>query len=165
MISPLSSSDSSLLLLTFLVTFVAVLFLSILVGVFSRSGYISKKRRREVFCKLSKEYGLVMDTPKYPWNSTIVPLKPYTLQRLVGTVHGHTVCIEDVRYFHVKNGTTLFLVLFFSELSRPGLIAVYQTEITVDGLKHIVDNGGLISPVYDKRAYYKNIKVVLDQIA
>lgn len=136
-----------------IVLFWAVYFLSFYI--------IDCTRRKYVFHRLSKEYGLRVETQKYSLNSTVVPFKFYPFLRMVGTYKGHAVCIEDLRSFPF--GGTRGFVFSFSKVGHGASYMKLQTEMTLDGLKHTIYHDSII-PVTDSRASYKEIKAELDQI-
>lgn len=163
MVSFLSSLSTPILGL-FLVAGCVIFLVGIYVFIYGVGyviSFIFSTRRKDVFQKISKEYGLRMDTQKYSWNSIVIFNKPYPLQRMVGTVRGHSVCIEDIRSSSISG--RLWYVWFMSNTGNFGRMGSLgfklQTEMTVDGTKQIISG-----KLWGSLSVYKEIKVALDAI-
>ncbi|MDO8552867.1 MAG: hypothetical protein Q7S01_05105 [bacterium] len=76
--------------------FLAVGIFFVLLLIFVLITKIGDKNRKDIFQKISKEYGLTLNYQQYSFLATLVKDKSYPTLSLSGTVRGHIVLITDI---------------------------------------------------------------------
>ena len=132
------------------------------------------RSRQYEFKKISKEYGLKLDCHDYSFTALIIKDKSYQKLSLTGSIHGHSVLIEDV--FTTLNsgqwGPTRIMDGFNHFYNEAQIH--WRTEISIDAAKQVLD-------AYDEQnemfkvvvprgargisATYEQIKTVLNSIS
>ena len=143
-----------------LMTFAAIVFVF---GLVFLSYKFATGRRRKVFLKISKEYGLTLNSQYYPLNTIIIKDRPYVRFSVTGAVRGHTVLIEDI-FTNMAADKSYGLIVVGDNLLWGGiyisLTIKRQTRVTIDGVSQIFDDTNFFRAVP-----HKSIKMLLGSLA
>ncbi|GEM_PF-2665473 len=145
-----------LLLVAALMTFALLVFVF---GLVFLTYKLETARRRRVFLKISREYGLASSPQNYPLSTIIIKDRAYIRFSVAGTVRGHTILIEDI-FTNIVLDQSYGFFMFASNLpygrGLPMRIKT-QTRVTIDGTVRVLDDTNFFNAVP-----YKEIKELLD---